>query len=262
MINYQLLKHPIPLSSKISALVITHNEANNIKELIENLHFSDEIIIVDSFSTDNTMAILKNYSSVRVYQHKFKDFSSQRNIALSYASHEWILFIDADERISENLKKEILETVTLENSYQGYFFKRKFYFLNKRILFSGLRTDKNLRLFKKEGAIYHGLVHEKLNIKNTGTFKNFLTHFSYTSHLHFKSKIIYYNKLKALEKITSGKKHSLAMEIFHPIYTFLNRYLFRLGILDGRRGFIICKIYSEGISERYKEMKRLKKEQV
>ena len=250
------------MSSKISALVITHNEANNIKDLIENLNFTDEIIIVDSFSTDRTLAILENYSHVRVYQHVFKDFSSQRNIALKYASHEWILFIDADERISENLKKEILETVSLKNSNQGYFFKRKFYFLDKRINFSGLRTDKNLRLFKKEGAIYHGLVHEKVNIKNTGTFKNFLTHFSYTSHKHFKSKIIYYNKLKALEKITKGKKHSLVMEIFHPIYTFLNRYLFRLGIFDGKRGFIICMVYSQGIRERYKEMRRLKKEQL
>ena len=249
------------MNPKISALVITLNEAKNLPELIKSLDFTDEIIIVDSFSSDNTLEILSEYSHVKVYQHEFSDFSSQRNIALKYASNEWILFIDADERISGNLKKEILETISKEQTKDGYFFKRRFYFIDKKVRFSGLRTDKNLRLFKKENATYSGLVHEKLNIKNTGVFKNFLSHFSYSSYEHFRDKIFYYNKLKAKEKINKGYDPSLLKKFLHPKYTFLNRYLLRLGILDGKRGYIICKIYSDGVVVRYKEMDRLKKEQ-
>ena len=249
------------MSSKISALVITLNEAKNIRDLINSLDFADEIIIVDSYSTDETLTILKEFSHVKVFQNVFTDFSTQRNIALKYASYNWILFVDADERIPENLKNEILNTVRSNNPKQGYYFKRKFYFLNEPVLFSGLRTDKNMRLFKKEGAQYRGLVHEKLNIENAGTLQNFLIHYSYNSHKHFKDKVIYYNRLKAKEKVEKGANPSAFMANFHPIYTFLNRYLFRLGILDGKKGFVICKIYAQGINERYKEIYKLKKEQ-
>lgn len=245
------------MSTKISALVITLNEEKNIRDLIHNLHFADEIIIVDSYSTDQTLAILKEFPHVKVYQHKFTDFSTQRNIALKYASHPWILFIDADERIPEKLKNEILKTIALPDAQQGYYFKRRFYFMNKPVYFSGLRTDKNLRLFQNNGVQYRGLVHEKLHIKNTGTLQNYLSHYSYNSQKHFKEKIVYYNQLKALEKVQKGAQLSIFMATFHPIYTFLNRYLFRLGILDGKKGFIICSIYAQGIRARYKEIKRL-----
>lgn len=249
------------MTPKISALVITLNEAKNLPDLIKSLDFTDEIIIVDSFSSDNTLEILSQYSHIKVYQHKFVDFSSQRNIALKYATHDWILFLDADERISENLKNEIIETVSKRETKDGYYFKREFYFKNKKIHFSGLRTDKNLRLFKKENSEYSGLVHEKLNITNTGTLRNYLAHFSYTSYSHFREKIIYYNKLKALEKINKDYKPVTFMQLLHPVYTFFNKYLLRLGILDGKKGFIICKIYADGVKARYKEMKRIKKEQ-
>lgn len=249
------------MSTKISALVITLNEAKNIRDLVNNLDFADEIIIVDSYSTDETLAILKEFNHVKVFQHTFTDFSTQRNIALKYATYNWILFIDADERISESLKEEILTTVQLNNPKKGYYFKRKFYFLDKPIGFSGLRTDKNLRLFQKEGAEYRGLVHEKLNITHTGTLQNYLTHYSYSSYEHFRDKAIYYNKLKAIEKVKKDVKPSVFMAAFHPVYTFLNRYFFRLGILDGKKGYIISKIYAQAISERYKEMFKLMKEQ-
>lgn len=247
------------MSSKITALVITLNEGRNIKDLIQNLDFTDEIIIVDSYSTDDTMQILEQYKHVKVYQHKFLDFASQRNIALKYAAYNWVLFIDADERISDSLKKEILETVSSENPKDGYYFKRKFYFINDTLNFTGLRSDKNLRLFKKENAEYRGLVHEKLNITNTATLKNTLAHYSYINYSHFREKIIYYNKLKAKEKLSKGYTPNTVMKVFHPVYTFLNRFVFRLGILDGRKGYIISKIYAQGIKERYKEYENLKK---
>ncbi len=246
------------MQNKISALVITLNEEKNIRELMENLAFADEIIVVDSYSTDKTMEILKEFPDVKVYQHPFDNFSAQRNIALSYASNDWILFIDADERLSEPLKNEILETLK-KPAYEAYNIKRTFYFFNKPMRFSGLQTDKNVRLFKKNGIKYHGLVHEKLNITyKIGILKNHLKHYSYSDYEHFKNKIFHYNQLKAVEKLQNGKTPSLFMSVAHPLYNFLYRYIWRLGILDGKKGFIVCKVYAQGIQERYQEMKKIK----
>ena len=245
-------------NNKLTALIITLNEEKNIRDLMHNLDFADEIIVVDSFSTDKTLEILKEFSNVNVYQHQFNNFSEQRNIAIDYATNEWVLFIDADERISNDLRQEIQDILKLNNTKRGYYLKRKFYFFNEPVHFSGLQSDKNLRLFKKKGAKYHGIVHEKLNFnENVGVLNNYLIHYSYAHHQHFKDKVFYYNRLKAVEKLNSGYKPNSVLAVMHPAYTFLNRYLFRLGFLDGKKGFIICKVYAQGIKERYNEMLKL-----
>lgn len=247
-------------NNKLTALIITLNEEKNIRDLMQNLNFADEIIVVDSFSTDKTLEILSEFPNIKVHQHTFKDFSTQRNIAIDYATNNWILFIDADERISTELQNEILQTVSSNNTNRGYYLKRKFYFFNEPVNFSGLQSDRNLRLFQKKNAKYHGIVHEKLNFNdNVGVLKNYLIHYSYAHHQHFKDKVFYYNRLKAIEKLDNGNKPNAVLAIFHPIYTFLNRYFFRLGILDGKKGFVICKVYAEGIKERYNEMEKLYK---
>lgn len=242
-------------NNKLTALVITLNEEKNIRDLMHNLDFADEIIVVDSFSTDKTLEILKEFSNVKVYQHVFNNFSEQRNIAIDYATNDWILFIDADERISNDLRQEIQDILKLNNTKRGYYLKRKFYFFNEPVNFSGLQSDKNLRLFQKKNAKYHGIVHEKLNFNdNVGILNNYLIHYSYAHHQHFKEKVFYYNRLKAVEKLNKGCKPNSVLAVMHPIYTFLNRYFFRLGFLDGKKGFVICKVYAQGIKERYNEM--------
>lgn len=247
-------------NNKLTALIITLNEEKNIRNLMLNLDFADEIIVVDSFSTDNTLEILKDFPQVKVYQHVFNNFSEQRNIAIDYATNDWILFIDGDERISNDLKQEIQGVLNSNNTKRGYYLKRKFYFFNEPVNFSGLQSDKNLRLFQKKNAKYHGIVHEKLNFNdNLGTLNNYLIHYSYAHHQHFKDKVFYYNRLKAIEKLNNGTKPNTFLAVFHPIYTFLNRYFFRLGFLDGSKGFTICKVYAQGIKERYNEMKKLDK---
>lgn len=245
-------------NNKLTALIITLNEEKNIRDLMHNLDFADEIIVVDSFSTDKTLEILKEFSNVNVYQHEFNNFSEQRNIAIDYATNEWVLFIDADERISDDLKQEIQDILRSNDTKRGYYLKRKFYFFNEPVNFSGLQSDKNLRLFQKKNAQYHGIVHEKLNFNdNVGILNNYLIHYSYAHHQHFKDKVFYYNRLKALEKLNKGYKPNSVLAVIHPAYTFLNRYLFRLGFLDGKKGLIICKVYAQGIKERYNEMLKL-----
>ena len=162
------------INNKISALVITWNEENNIKQVIENLNFADEIIIVDSFSTDKTKDIINEYKDIIFIENKFQDFTKQRNFAISYAKYPWILFIDADERITASLREEILNTLKNNNSASAYYFFRKFMFKDSPLNFSGWQTDKNIKLFKKDKAIYiiDRLVHEKLIVVFCFIFRN------------------------------------------------------------------------------------------
>ncbi len=248
--------------NKISGLVITFNEVNNIEEIIQNLNFVDELIIVDSYSTDGTIDLIKKHPKVKLLLNKFDNFSSQRNLAIENASHPWILFLDADERICDNLKKEILETINKAQTYNSYYFFRKFMFQNSHLKFSGWQTDKNIRLFKKGTAEYISdkLVHEKLNVTGEiGVLKHQLIHYSYTNFKSYKTKMIYYGTLKAQELYRKGVKPNLFHFYIKPAYKFLHSYLIRLGILDGKKGIIISYLNALSIYVRYPELKKLYK---
>lgn len=239
---------------KISALIITLNEAKNIGHVIDNLSFADEIIIVDSYSEDETVSIAKTYPHVKVFQHHFEDFTKQRNLALSKANHEWILFLDADERVTLSLKKEILDTVKQEETADAYFFYRKFMFEDKPLHFSGWQTDKNIRLFKKNKARYteERLVHEILRVEGTvSTFKNKLIHHSYSNFESYRKKMINYARLKAKELHNKGVKPNTYHYIIKPVYKFVNAYILRLGFLDGRKGLTICYLNALSVYKRY-----------
>jgi glycosyltransferase involved in cell wall biosynthesis len=250
----------LPQNNKITGLVITYNEEKNIEEVIRNLNFVDEIIIVDSNSTDDTINIINKYSHVKLIINKFENFSNQRNLAIQNASNPWILFLDADERITPELKKEILETVKKPNPKSAYFFYRKFMFQNTPLLFSGWQTDKNIRLFQKEKAVYISdkLVHEKLDVTGEiGVLKNKLIHFSYSDYDSYKLKMQYYGRLKARELYEKGAKPTLFHFIIKPLYKFIHSFIIRLGFIDRKRGLIICYLNAYSIYFRYKELKKL-----
>jgi len=246
--------------NKISGLVITFNEERNIENLVRNLDFVDEIVIVDSFSTDKTIEILHKFPKVKVIQNKFEDYTKQRNFALTFAKNPWVLFLDADERIPPELKAEILQTVENPNAKDTYYVYRKFMFKNNTLRFSGKQTDKNFRLFKKENTHYKKdlLVHETLDItgKTIGILQHKLTHYSYTNYQEYKQKMIYYGRLKAQELYNKGKKPFFYYYI-KSIYKFLYTYIIRLGFLDGKKGIIICYLNSLSVWVRYRELHKL-----
>lgn len=247
---------------KISALIITLNEAKNIGSVIKNLSFANEIIVVDSYSEDDTAKIAESYPNVTVYRNTFVDFTKQRNFALSKASHEWILFLDADERITNPLKKEILETVSSNHSADAYYFYRKFMFKGKPLHFSGWQTDKNIRLFKKSKSKYTAerLVHEVLKVEgSTSYMKHKLIHYSYSSYATYKKKMISYAALKAKELNQKGVKPNTFHYVVKPAFKFLYDYIVRLGVLDGRKGIIICYLNALSVYKRYPILKELSK---
>ena len=249
-------------TSKISALLITYNEVNHIAEVVENISFADEIIVIDSFSNDGTYEKLIEHSNVKVIQHKFTNFANQRNYAIKQASYDWILFIDADERITPALKKEIISEINYPSPPAGFMFKRIFFFKQKRIRFSGFQTDTTFRLFKNGHVKYDEAkyVHEiPLVDGKTKTLTNKMPHYFVINATHYKSKMEHYAKLKAKELFNKGKKASLFHFIARPAYKFIINYFIRLGILDGIEGLQLCYLSAYGVYFRYSELKRLTK---
>lgn len=249
-------------TNNISALLIVYNEIAHIQSVIDNISFADEIIVIDSYSTDGTFEKLKSFSNVKTIQRSFKNFADQRNFAIKQAKHKWILFIDADERITPELKSEILETTRANKSVAGFMFKRTFFFKNKIINYSGFQTDTTYRLFKNGHIKYqeNRIVHE-MPIINGETFilNNKMLHYSFPNSQKYKDKMVFYAKLKALELYNRGKRASLFHFIFRPLYKFITNYIFRLGFLDGIEGFQLCYLSAYGVYYRYYELKRLAK---
>ena len=245
---------------KLSVLIITLNEEQHIKSLLEDIDFADEIIVVDSYSTDKTLPIIASFPNVKVIQNQFINYTLQRNFAIDQAQNSWILFIDADERLTPALKAEIKETINQKNPASAYLIYRIFMFKNKKLHFSGWQTDKIFRLFNKTYCRYNQdrMVHEKLIVEgDISTLKNKIVHFSYTSYTDYKAKMHAYGLLKASEKQKKGQQPSPLLMIFHPVYTFLYQFLIRLGFLDGIKGITICYLNAYSVFARYKELKRL-----
>ncbi|WP_299429682.1 glycosyltransferase family 2 protein [uncultured Maribacter sp.] len=246
---------------KLSALLITYNEVLHIEEVLKNLSFTDEVIVIDSFSTDGTIEIIKKFPNVELIQRPFINFTDQKTYALNQASNDWILFLDADERVTESLKKEILNTINdSKKKIVAYYFYRTFMFKNRTLRFSGWQSDKNYRLFKKSKVHFDSskIVHETLIVNGkSDVFKNKLIHYSYKDYNDYKNKMIKYGKMKAKEEFDKNKKAHFYHFIFRPLYKFVNHYILRLGFLDGIKGIKICYLNALGVYSRYKELKRL-----
>ncbi|GMN07237.1 glycosyltransferase family 2 protein [Croceitalea sp. MTPC5] len=247
---------------KISALIITYNEIGYIERCIDSVSFADEIIVVDSFSTDGTFQFLRNHSKVKAIQHPFENFTAQKSFALKQASHDWILFIDADEIVSKSLQEEILKTIQSEDTAAAYWFYRKFMYQNKPLGFSGWQTDKNHRLFRKSKASFTNekIVHETLRINgNSQCFSNKLTHYCFKNYQDYKAKMIHYGKLRAQEELLKGKKFNYLKLIIKPAWKFFYNFVVRLGFLDLRKGFNVCYLNALSVYTRYAELSNLER---
>ncbi len=249
-------------TEKISGLIITFNEERNIAEVLQCFDFCDEIIVVDSFSTDKTAEIAKENPKVKVFQNKFEDFTKQRNFALDRASYDWILFLDGDERITPSLKAEILAELKKPTKKDAYYFFRKFYFAGKPLHFSGTQTDKNFRLFRKSKCTYSSekKVHETLIVKGKiGQLKNKLLHYSVEDYCSYHRKMTLYGTLKGQELSLKGKKFSTFTQLSKSAFKFFKTYFLRLGILDGKEGFQLSILQSLSVYETYYSLKKEEK---
>ena len=237
--------------TKITAIIPTLNEETHIKEAIESVKFADEIIVIDSYSTDKTIEIASNYN-VKIIKREFDDFSSQKNFAINQAKHSWIYVLDADERVTTEVEKEILEAVKNPKDCVGFYVRRTFYFCGKKVNYSGFQRDKVIRLFLKEHCKYTGLVHERILTKGElGFFKHKIDHFSYKNYDHYISKMNHYAAIRASELHEKGSKVNIYHVMIKPAARFFIHYILRLGFLDGFTGFLVAKTQAYGVLTRY-----------
>lgn len=247
---------------KLSALIITYNEIGYIEKCLDSVSFADEIIVVDSYSTDGTYEYLLNHPKVNVIQNPFENFTAQKSFTLKQSTNDWVLFLDADEVVTKSLQKEIVNTINNPNNHEAYWFYRRFMFQNKPLNFSGWQTDKNHRLFRKSKAHFtdRKIVHETLVVDGkSGILKEKLTHYCYKNYEDYKSKMLKYGQLKAKEDFYKENRFNYLLMVVKPFWKFFNHYIIRLGFLDGKKGWTICYLNALGVLERFRELKRLEK---
>lgn len=249
-------------NSRLTALIITYNEIGYIERCLESIAFADEIVVVDSYSTDGTYEYLLEQPHVRVIQHPFENFTLQKSFALTQATNDWVLFLDADEVVPGALRREIQETIAGDTGHAAFWFYRQFMFAGEPLRFSGWQTDKNYRLFRRSKAWFtdRKIVHETLEVDGTsGILQERLIHYCYKNYGDYRSKMLHYGRLKAREDFFREKGFNYFFMVAKPLWKFFNHYILRLGILDGRKGMVICYLNALGVWERYRELKKLER---
>jgi glycosyltransferase involved in cell wall biosynthesis len=239
---------------KISAVIITFNEEDRLPDALASLQgVADEIVVVDSYSTDRTPEIALQ-SQTKFYQNRFEDYGQQKNIAMQKAAHEWILNLDADERVSPELKKSILELkeTKVPGNVAAFAIKRKSFYLGRWIRHSGWYPDKKLRLFRKNGSIWQGRIHERLQVTGAvAPLSGTILHYTYRDISDHVRRLNLYSTFLA-EEIVRQKKKCLVLRLFIlPQVTFFRHYVWRLGFLDGFAGLVIATVSSWGTAMKY-----------
>ncbi len=240
---------------KISILIPTHNEENNIRDCLESLKWADEIVIVDSYSTDNTLKIAREFTN-KILQHEYINSASQKNWAIPQLSNEWIMIVDSDERVTPELRDEILNILTNGTNYNGFYIYRKNHFLGKPIRFCGWNKDKCLRLFKKgKGKYQDREVHADIIIDGKiGYLKNRLLHYTFSDFDQYLKKWDRYTSWAANDRGKKTKKVHWYHLTLRPLWRFIKQYIFKLGFLDGKEGYIICKLAAVSVFMKYAKL--------
>ena len=248
------------MNSKLSAVIITFNEERNIQRCIESLlPVADEIIVVDSFSTDRTEEICKLYS-IKFFQNVFEGHIEQKNIALLKANHDWILSIDADEALSETLQKAIKKSLEAPQ-FDAFAMNRLTNYCGKWVKYCGWYPDTKVRLVKKNKAHWTGTnPHDKLELKEKSqvcSLQGDLLHYSYyTKEDHFKQ-IEYFGSISAKELFLKGKKISVFLLYLKGATQFFKSYLVKLGFLDGKTGWHISSRSAYATLRKYQILRKM-----
>lgn len=228
----------------VSVIIPCFNEEKNICDCLEGVKWADEIIIVDSFSTDRTLEIAGRYTD-RIFQREYKNHADQLNWAIPQAKYEWVLVVDSDERITNSLRDEIRSLNLYESKLDGYWIKRANYLFGKRMYYSGWGRDRVMRLFRREiGRKENKRVHAEFQVSNAGSLDQPLKHYPVSSIEGWVEKINRYSTWKAMDKVEKPNPHAFLNLFFRPPLSFFKDIALRLGFLDGWRGFLVAGLSS------------------
>ncbi len=246
---------------KLSVVIITFNEEKNIKRCLDSIkEIADDIVVIDSFSTDKTKEICIA-SGARFIQNKFNGHIEQKNWAISQAEYNHILSLDADEALDDHLIKEITQ---IKNNWtaDGYYLNRLTNYCGKWIYYCGWYPDKKLRLWDSRKGKWGGTnPHDKYELidgnKNTSNLKGNILHYSYYSIEEHKKQTEKFSTIAANALFNKGKKSNFLILYLSPVIKFVQSFLFQRGILDGYYGFMICKISARSTYLKYYKLKKL-----
>lgn len=246
--------------SKLSVILITKNEAANIRACLESVAWADEIIVVDSGSTDNTVAICKELG-VQVHVHDWPGFGIQKNRALGYATQDWVLSLDADERVTLELRAEIETVLRGEYTSDAYLVPRLSNYCGRFMRHSGWYPDLLPRLFKRGKARFSDdLVHERLIIEGkTDELQGLLLHYAFDDLEEVLHKVNQYSTAGAAMMQQRSRRASLTGAVLRGLWSFVRTYVLRGGFLDGREGFMLAVSNAEGTYYRYLKLMLLNK---
>ncbi|MDD5687075.1 MAG: glycosyltransferase family 2 protein [Elusimicrobia bacterium] len=246
----------------ISVVIITYNEGKNIGKCLESVKWADEIILVDSGSTDDTITIAKKYN-VKIFHNFWKGYGAQKNFAIDKSNSDWILSIDADETVEPALYEEIKNIIQNPGDYMAFKIPRKLIFQDKYLRWGGCYPNYQIRLFLKSKAKFNlALVHEKLVVNGKiGFLKNSLIHYSYKNLSDYFERFNRYTTLDSKKRFSENRKFHFWYYI-QPVFRFFNMYFLRLGFLDGIQGLdwaIFSSFYTFVKFQKLKELQNEKK---
>lgn len=246
----------------LSVVIITLNEEQDIRQCLESAAWADEIVVVDAGSTDSTVAICEE-AGARVYvTADWPGFGPQKNRALGYASSDWVLSLDADERITPELRDQVIGAMA-DPGCNGYYLPRLSQFCGTFIRHCGWYPDYVLRLFRRgAGRFSDDLVHERVLLQgNAGKLASPLLHYSYRTAEEVERKVQHYSAAAARQMHAAGKKATWLDAPLRGAWAFLRTYLLRLGILDGRAGAAVARMNARTTYRKYRQLRELRSHQ-
>jgi glycosyltransferase involved in cell wall biosynthesis len=232
-------------SLELSVVIITKNEAGNISGALDSVSWIDDVVVVDSGSTDDTLAIARKYTT-RIFSRNWEGYGEQKNYATGLTKHDWILSLDADERLSTKLTEEIKKLMRNGPTFQGYRIPRTNHYLGSWIRSTDWHPDHQLRLYDRRVSTWNTrFVHESVSVKGRiGKLKGELLHYAYRDLSHHLSTIDRYTTLAAKQMAIENKRATWVRLLVHPMLVFLRNYVWRRGFLNGIPGLIISLMNS------------------
>ena len=242
----------------LSAIILTKNEEVNIKRCLDSLQWVPEIIVADSHSEDNTVEIIKSYSNTKLVDTDWLGFSDTKTLAVSHATNQWILWIDADEECTPELEQSVKKILN-NPAAQAYKIRRSNFFMGKQVKYSGWQNDWVIRLFDKNKCRFDGKpVHEELLVDGEiRAIKGLLNHYTYKDFAHYMQKFEEYTWLGAQRRLGKVKSVGFYHLVIRPKARFIRHYIFQLGILDGKVGLIISLLSAYNVFLRNLKLKQL-----